>query len=534
MNRLSRLAGWFGVRLGPIALIALGVWVCLPPAWLFADPLRYYYVQGDDWEFIASSRTLVRALENLWTPHNVHVVPVWRIWTALVVLASGRLANLQPVLAGASYLVLVAVMLLSAALVVRETRRMALGLLTLILVGTTSLMQPAGSWFSASQASGAGLGILLTLWFAQGWRLHGGVWRLLAAGVCTWIAGGSWTTGHVAGVVGATYLWVGGRPASRRAALVPLVASMIGVGVALGLGGRGIAEQSTISFHGRKTEEAIAPLRGTLHTIQAVPERLILGDLGLVGETTFPQAAVLFLALAAIWFATHRRVGAPPRPLEAAGVAIVLGSYWMLWLFRAYLPFSSLRGFVPWYETIPQIGLCLFLAGWWDAVHPAMTDVKPSFPTRAAALALILLQLGLVRLHEAHSLELFDDPLRIGGPSDEERPFFSIPANKRLRAVYLWNENARQQRRYLARLDRTEEAARRMGLGREAFVKTFGQVVWPHPPVIDDGNLLDLPWKGRDVDPAKLREMFGETFKLEPEPVFPRILPPQSNAAPPS
>ena len=39
-------------------------------------------------------------------------------------------------------------------------------------------MMAAGTWFSASQATGAGLGILATLWYAQSYRRAGGIWRL--------------------------------------------------------------------------------------------------------------------------------------------------------------------------------------------------------------------------------------------------------------------------------------------------------------------------------------------------------------------
>ncbi|MBX6315065.1 MAG: hypothetical protein IRY99_19445 [Isosphaeraceae bacterium] len=523
----SRFAAWIGRPLGRWAVLALGLWVCLVPAWLFADPLENYYVYGDDWEFIASSRTFARAFENLWTPHNVHIVPAWRLWSALIVALAGRLADLQAVLAGASYAMLAAVMVLTGRLVYRETRRVPLSLATMAFLGTTSLMQPAGSWFSASQAAGAGFGVLMTLWYAQGWRRRGGAWRLAMMVLSTWIAGGSWTTGHIAGPVGAVYLFADGRRRCRWAAMAPLLGTAIAGVVVLGLGGRGIAHQSTISFHGRKAEEAIAPWQGALHTVQAIPERLILGNLGLVAETTFRQAVVLMLGLLVVWGWTRRLGGWRPNPLECAGATLVMGSYWLLWTFRGYLPFSSLRGFVPWYETIPQIGAALFAAGWWMGTRRAVPEEATVPLTRGAALGIIALQVALAVLHEPRAQALFEDPLRIGYLTEAEQKLFPIPELRRLRAVYLWGERADRQRRHLARLDHAQEIARRMGVGREALVQVFGRVLWPDPPVIEDANLLDLPWKGTETDPERIRQTLGDAFALEPEPKPPWLDPRQ-------
>src|SRR5262249_13851834 len=153
--------------LGRRATAALALAVCLVPAWLFADPLQYYWVYGDDWEYVASSRTFSRAIEHMFAPHNVHVVPVWRIVSpggAGVVAAARRLSGLQPALAAAAYGTFTAVLLLAGRLVARETGRSALAIGAMVALSTTSLMEPAGSWYAASQAAGAGLGVLIMLW----------------------------------------------------------------------------------------------------------------------------------------------------------------------------------------------------------------------------------------------------------------------------------------------------------------------------------------------------------------------------------
>jgi hypothetical protein len=543
----SRVAAELRTPISRFESILFASIACVVPIWLFADPLWNYYIYGDDWEFVASSRSFTRAFENLWTPHNVHIVPAWRLWTAVVVAIAGDLKNLPTVLACASYALLVVTMILAGRLVARETQRGGLALATMAFLGTTSLMQPAASWYSASEATGAGLGVLLTLWFAQGWRFWGGKWRLIMIVVSTWFAGGCWTTGHVAGLVVAAYLWADGRRRCRFAAIIPLLSSTIAVAAVLGLGGRGIGEQSTISFHGRSAKDASSPLQGALHTVQAIPERLILGDLGLTAKTTFAQAMVLIFVLVLVWAISRRRSSwdssavddsrggggdsavarkslawIRPSPLECAGAVLVFASYGMLWTFRGYLPFSSLRGFVQWYETIPQIGAALFAAGWWASTHANVPKQESAPLTRGAAIAVLLLQLALIAIHQPQSRELFADPLRIGGMTAyEKEQLFPLPELKRLRNVYLWSERAERQKRQLARLDRAQETARRMGVGREDLVEIFGRHIWPDPPVIDDGNLLNLPWKGTEHDPERIRRALGDAFAVEPEPIAP-------------
>ena len=527
MGRLSAVRARLRRPVGTWAVVALWAWVCAVPAWLFADPLRGYYLWGDDWEYVAASRTWGRAFENLWTAHNVHVVPVWRVWSAAVVSTAGDLTNLPSSLAAASYLVLIGVMLLAGRLVARETKNEALALVTAAFLGTTSLMEQAGSWFSASQASGAGFGVLLTLWFVQGWRDRGGAWRLGMAVVSTWLAGGAWTTGHVAGPVAAVYLLADGRRRCVLAAAVPLVGTAVAVAVALGMGARGIDEQSTISFHGRKTEEAVSPLQGAFHTIQAIPERLVCGDLGLATETTLGQAVILVAGLAFFW-AWTRRNRLWPNPMEAAGATLVVLPYWVLWTFRGYLPFSSLRGFVPWYETIPQIGAALFAAGWWSGARGAVAG-GPAVPlTRLAAVGVVVFQLGLARLNEPRVQALFEDPLRIGFMNEKEKLQFPIPELRRFRAIYLWGDRADRQRRHFTRLDRAQVLARRKGVGRDVLAKVFGRVLWPNPPVIDDADLLDLPATSTgDADPDLVRSAFAPAFAAEPTTVVPWLDPTQ-------
>jgi hypothetical protein len=137
------------------------------------DPLGFYRLFSDDVAYVASSRNWQRTVSNLFVPHNTHIVPAWRLVTWALVVASGNLERLPTVLAIATYSILVTVMLMAGRLVAQETGRTLLGLVSMVLVGTTSLMLTPATWYSAGQPLWAGLGMLVTLWYAHSYRRAG-------------------------------------------------------------------------------------------------------------------------------------------------------------------------------------------------------------------------------------------------------------------------------------------------------------------------------------------------------------------------
>ncbi len=249
------------------------------------DAIGIYRLWSDDVAYVAGSRTWERTVSNLFVPHNAHVVPAWRILTWALVACAGNLERLPTVLAIASYSILVAVMLMTGRLVARETGRTILGLVSMALVGTTSLMVTPAMWYSAGQPLWAALGILATLWYAQSYRRSGRWPALVLAALTAPIAGWFWTVGHMAGPAAAVYLWVDGRRRCRLAAAVPLAATILAVALSIGLGARRM-DGKMVSLEGRTIREAVNPLQGFLNTLQAIPGNLILGNLGLTAQTT--------------------------------------------------------------------------------------------------------------------------------------------------------------------------------------------------------------------------------------------------------
>jgi hypothetical protein len=526
---------------------------------LHLDPLRTYRLHSDDFPYVADARTLPRAIDKLFVPHNTHIVPAWRLLTCGVVATAGRLDRLQGVLAEAGFGMLLLTAALATRFVARETGRAAWGLVVFTFLTVNSLMTPAATWYSAGQVLGASIGILTMLLLLQGWRRVAGAWRLFLTIPAAWLAGGMWTVGHVAGPVGAVYLWADGRRRCRWAAAVPLLASLSAACAALYLGGRYI--DATISFHGRTAAQALNLDMGVSHTLQAIIERLIFGNLGLDVRADPAQAAVLGLAIAACWAAQRRRSGskgldplalftalaalggvlgvvrialagrgaldaeaplcwaalgglatlvlsARGRPLERAGAALVLGSSLLEWSFRGYLPFSSLRGVVPWYDAIPQLGAVLFAAG-----ALAGGDYENAVPARSAAPLsvhgaawIVSLALGLYILHRPHADELF---LIVAYEPLKDSPMDPLPADLTLaRARTIAADLARRQRADLTNLDETARVARRLGIGRDAITRAFGRVeVSELPSVYDAVPLLDLPREGPTNDPVRVRDV---------------------------
>jgi hypothetical protein len=490
-------------------------------AWLFREPLMTYRLHSDDFEYLSAARSFDRLMANLFRAHNTHIVPAWRVLCWLAMRVAGRLANLQPVLASFAFLTLIVVALATRKLVSRETGRSWMGMAALIALGTTSVVKSSATWFSSGQTLWAALFILTMLLSLQAWRIRGGWHRLLFAALAAWTAGAFWTIGHAAGPVGAIYLWCDGRRRSRALACVPLFATFVSIAIALVCGGRFI--NAKISFHGRSEREAVNMISGASHTLQAIPENLLIQNLGIECETSEQQGLLLSCALLSVWIWSWTRWGRP-RSLECAGALLVTSAYLVEWSFRGYLPFSSLRGIVPWYDTIPHVGAVLAGFGALDRVLGGVSRPVSSRSILrlrgAEALGLLAFQLLLLVLHTPRVEALFigDVPKM----THTEARVFLTHDLRLFRARYLAGEFARLQRLDLARLDRVSDIGHRLGIGRDAIGQAIGRVDLLELPDVYDGlGLLDLPAVGEHKEPNQIRQTLGPLLQASTPPRIP-------------
>lgn len=461
------------------------------------DPTGGPLLVLDDFAYLAESRTWDRLRASLFVPHNAHVVPLFRLLTYLLVSASGSLANVPLAFELAAIGALVLTMLVVGHFVAREARSMAVGLAAMAGLGITTVMRPAATWYSASQAIWSGLVIVSMLVLLQSWRIGGGRWRLIAAAFAAFLAPAFWSGGYLAGPVGAAYL--AAERGTRKATVVPMISMILCLLLSVFSNSRIFA---AANFHDRPLSEAARPLRGLLYTCQAIVEVELLGNLGIDAEVAPMQGIVLVAAIAALW-TWSRRSDLEPSPMEAAGATLMLGGYWLVYTMRGYFPWESLRS-LGWYHAIPHVGAVVFAAGWWSARG------KPGWSAPIgwrAALLVLALVVGLFALHQPRVRRSMIE----GAPAmtAAERASFPTPELRILRARYYSAEDVSRQRSALVRLDRAGSIARRSGLGRAEIRHALGRVEVPGWPSqirgYDALDLLELPESGGAADAATIR-----------------------------
>ena len=513
----SEAAGGLDRPVGRWGAAAVAAVVLAAPAWLMADELRYFTLAGDDFDYVAGALDGPTLRANLFRPHNTHVVPVFRLWTYALVALAGRRENFPVVFLAASYLGLAATMLLVGRLAALEGRRAAVGLAAMAVLGVSTVVRPAVSWYSAGQALWAGAAVVATLLLTREWSEKGGAWRLGLVVAAAAAAPAVWSGGLIAGPAAIAYLYAKGPSRSRRPAFVLAAVSAGAVLAVTLLSRRQIAENSLVWE--RHPELWPRPVQSVFHAAQAVAEALVLGNLGLDAATTHWQAAVMVLALAGLW-AWSRGGRRRAAPLEAAGATVVVGSYLLVYAFRGNLPWGSLRP-INWYHAVPQVGAALFVAGWWSALRPADPG-GPSRLTRRQA----LLVLGLVVVLCVVEAPRAERELLAAAPplTVSEGKRFRTPALRRLRAVYFKSEVQSRQIRALARLDEADRVAARLGAGPSALRRVFGRVLVPGIPENQAGtdafSLLHPPPDDPRApdDPARLRAALAALLRPEPVP----------------
>ena len=493
----GHLATWLTGSAGLWVVGALAAFILTVPAWLMADELRYSGLSGDDFVYIADALDWQTTKAHLFVPHNTHIDPLFRLWTAMIVALAGRLEDMPTAFRAASYFGLIVTMLSVFVLVASESGRTILGLAAMAGIGLSTVVQPAVSWYSAGQALWAGSGIIWTLILARAWLRYGGVWRFLLVGLAALAAPAFWSGGLLAGPTAIAYI-IAKNPSRYRGLVVALVlvTALAGL-IVVGLSRHQITGTNQIWEHHKELWPR--PVQVWLHTFQAITETVVLANLGLDAVTTPSQATVLGAVLIGIWLwsrAGLRRLN----PLEASGAIVVVGSYLLVYFFRGNFPYSSLRD-LGWYHAIPQVGAALFAAGWWQSLRPdhphALTRIEAVVVLGFVGLLCVLHGPRAERNLLKHAPALYAS----------EAELFPIPELQRFRALYFKEELLGRQVRALARLTKAESALARLNAGRETLRRIYGRVLVPGIPEkqlnSDAFSLMKLP----PEDPARPPEL---------------------------
>jgi hypothetical protein len=446
--------------------IVLGVGICAISYGLWRFPLRWFFLKLDDFDYLGRGRTVAALGRHLFTPHNGHIVPLFRLQTHILGRIARSLEALPVVLGWACFVTLVLAMLLMGHLVARETGRPGHGLTAMAAVGFSSVLGPAVLWYAASQALVCGTIMLAMLASLQLFRARGGLPPVVLALLAAMAAPLVWTAGYIAGPVGAAYLLADGRARFRRAAVLPLAVSVLTWVMVRVVLIRLSAETPRVG-QVRLIWDHVMAGPAIVHAAQDFCE-LVLKNFGLDAATTGPQAVVILPILIGIWFCSRRRfapngAGRWPRinPLEASGAVMIAASLGLIYAVRGtQANFDEMRT-QGWYDTIALLGVVLFFFGWWagpiDSPPPRALEYAGRQELLVSVLVvavIFVLQAPRVErvIYRYHGMGAFPEP--------------DAPSHPPVLTPVELVRRARDQRQALAVLDGLEQTARKEGLTR--------------------------------------------------------------------
>jgi hypothetical protein len=364
--------------------------------WLHEFRWRNYSFQKDDFFFLEKSASWTRLQTHLWDLHAQHCCPWFRTVTTALLALCRELPDWPAVLRLGPLLALILTMLSLAWVGRLLTGLRACAAVAAGLFGITSVHASIVQWYCASQAAWATafcwLAVGLLVRFVQG----AGVSYGLLAFVCSYLAGGWWSTGLVAGplswvvVVSTGCFWSCER--SRRRLLLASILAWASpilwvVTVRLALWPNPLPTDEL----GRPFLQAFRPHVAAFFACRTVAERLLLNNLG-VSQPDLPAVTGFCYGLAVLvlmlWVWRCWRLITPL--VIGAWAAIVMG-YLLPYSFRSRVEFVYLRA-NDWYNCLPQAGLALFLAGLVERFYrrsPKELTTQRNAARRPAVLALL-------------------------------------------------------------------------------------------------------------------------------------------------
>ncbi len=519
-GRWRGIAGRLGSRIGRpaggLVTLVLVLGILAAPAYLYREELKTYALFGDDFIYISNVLDVPTLVDHLLKPHNTHVVPLWRIWNHLVVVASGPLERMPLVFGAAAYFGLAVAMVAVGLFAGKESGRTAIGLVAMAMVGVTTVNRSTLTWYSAGQALWAGTGVVVTLLAARRWARKGGVVAFVLLILSALAAALWWSGGLLAGPTAAAYLMAKRPPGRTRGALIALGVVAVASAAAIVVVSLPAMNQNKIVWETHK-ELWPRPIQAVFHTAQGTVEMVLIGGIGLDATTSPWQSALIVGGLLALWL---RSKGGPGNvnPLEASGLVLLFGSYYLAYVFRGNLPFDNLRE-VTWYNAVPYMGATLFVAGLWQGLAPAQGGGGRLTLGQAGMVGGVVAVLLAIHAPREERLVIAEGPRLL--PSEQLR--FPIPELQRLRALYFREEHRDRQVRSLARLEKAKPVIDGLGVGRDDLRRIYGRIPFPGIPELqthtDPFSMIRIPAGSRGAPGApEVRQTLDIYLRPEPQP----------------
>jgi hypothetical protein len=420
-------------RLFPILFV--GLLACLASLTLYALPVARPILIVDDFQIVFRSWTWHDAWKNLWDPSNEHTMPLGRISTALLATAAGWRPTVFPQLAGLQGpFALVVGMILAGLFVGREMQHPFFGLAAMALFGVSTVFHQAIYWFSASFSVLALDTFLLALLAAQHAVRTGRRFPLALCALACALAPGWFASGILAGPLCCIYLFAHCRnraPAeplwrylATRAPL-PLLGSLAFLALTLPVNWDKIMH---LHHYGEKSAlQAFDPAEGLISTCRSVVDNLALGMVG-VAEIMCPKKWVAVPFSILFCFAFWWTWRAPQKPLVLVGIALIGGSYLLVYGARADWAYDDYMWHSNWtrYHLLPQLGLAFFIAGG----MPRWTSLSPNGNLSARQVIALLALIGFLFVLQLPRGILTHVELKEGMEANPERFIYALPGGR--------------------------------------------------------------------------------------------------------
>jgi hypothetical protein len=351
------------LALGAAASLAVVV-LFLP--WLAAPQIRY-----DDVNFLTKSRTWADTWAHLLQPMNEHVMPLARVDAGVLMQLTPRQTSIPLAAEIHGILAVVAGMWLLFQFVRRELGHDFYGVVAMVSWGVTTTYYECVTWYSASFFTVALDAMLMGLLAAQAYARGGRPLALILCGVCCALAPAFHSTALIGGLCCALYLGSAlqdrapERPTWRFAAAVaavPLLGTVAFVAFGFVVATAGIVHAE--HYRGKNIFAAFAPMEGLRNSVRTLADNQLPGAFGWWDKTAvFAWRAALGIVTASIGLAALWWRMAPNRRLLLIGLALIVGSNFLVYGARADWNYERTVHNWTRYHLFPHLGLVLFVAG---------------------------------------------------------------------------------------------------------------------------------------------------------------------------